>query len=285
MNKNHLKLSSALLLAAAPFAKGVIIAEDSFLIGTDPSVGEYALGSVIGQNPNNLGFNGAWIGIAGTANTTQTTGLTFGDLATAGGSLTKPGGNSRAGRLLSDTYDANTSGIIYFSYLMQVDSANDGSYRAFETFDQSNADSARSIRIGVGGGANGFQSNTNLGLRIGDGPVTDLGAMTLSPTLIVGKIDFGSFPGSDIVTIYRDPTDLLVEANNTVTGEIVGTDVAFDRIAFALFTDSPVTFDELRIATTFSEVTPIPEVSGGVFILFGGPLFFALGRRRFSVDS
>ncbi|MGF1633287.1 MAG: hypothetical protein ACFCVE_05500 [Phycisphaerae bacterium] len=258
--------------ALAATSHAVIIAEDSFLVGP----GDYDTGSsLFGQGPAATGFTGDWISATGTGINPIATGLSYGDLVTSGGAIQTNAGNVRGGRLLSSPVTSATTGTLYLSFLMDLPSV-DGQYKALELHSGGFNDGAnRNFRLGNGGGSNGF-SNDNFGARVAGGTLADLGAGDTATNLFVVRFDLSDQPASDTVTIYRNPTDLTAEPA-LATATLSGQDILFDRISVAMFTGVEVTYDEIRLGTTYNSVTPIPEPASLAFGLVG---LLAVRRRR-----
>ncbi|GAB4181647.1 MAG: hypothetical protein Fur0032_22780 [Terrimicrobiaceae bacterium] len=274
-NPPNMKKTSVILAALAvialPSAQATLLVYEPFLTGGsnyNTSI------SLIGQGPTSLGFTGNWItGTTGPADPVAT-GLTYTGVESAGGAATIGTSNVRTGRLLETPFTASTTGTYYLSFLMDLGGV-DSQYKALEVHDGGFAASNRNFRLGNGGGAGGF-SATNFGFRIADGASQDLGAADTNVNFFVVRFDLSSTAASDTVTVYRNPSDLSVETNNTgVT--LSGQDIHFDRITLAQFTSQQVTYDEIRIGTTFTSV--IPEPSSAALLGIAGAAFGLIARR------
>ncbi len=271
------RLCATALLCFSATSQAALIVQDSFLTGSNPLLGEYnTSSSLIGQGPTATGFTGNWlVGTSGTINPI-TTGLTYTGVESAGGAASITGTNNvRTGRLLSTPFTASTTGTYYLSFMMDLGGV-DTQYKAFELHNGGFAGTDRGFRLGNGGGAGGF-SATNYAFRIGDGAAQDLGAANTNTNFFLVRFDLSSTAASDTVTVYRNPVDLLIESNNTgVT--LAGQDILFDRISLAQFTTQQVSFDEIRLGTTFASA--IPEPSSMVLLTMGGAALALLRRRR-----
>lgn len=259
--KNIFILITALAVILLHRAQATVLVYEPFLTGTNASAGEYnTSSSLIGQGPTSFGFTGNWItGVSGSA-APVATGLTSPGVVSAGGAATIGGNNVRTGRLLNSPFTASTIGTFYLSFLMDLGGV-DGQYKALELHSGGFADTTdRNFRLGNGGGSGGF-GNSDFGFRIAGGPLQGLGTADTNTNFFVVRFDLSSTAASDTVTVYRNPTDLLVESNNTGVS-LSGQDILFDRITLAQFTTQTVTFDELRLTTTFASAIPEPTSVG-----------------------
>lgn len=255
---------SLLILFAAPaLASAVQITAEPFQTGGDAGAGEYVAGvsNLIGQNATVAGFSGGWLPAYNGAQSPDVIdgGLAYPALTTTGGSVRYTGGgNGRCGRRLVAPYDDTTSGPLYLSVLIQLESASDG-YAAFELHQGGFDDGGnRTFQIAAGEPSGGAVPGGEFGLRINNDDAfgASLGALDAEVNLFVIRIDFSADPAGDRVTVYRNPSDLAVEGNNVATAVLSGFDFRFDRASFARFNaNSGIVFDELRIGTEFDDVT------------------------------
>lgn len=279
-------LLGTVLVATAAFSStshAALTVVDQFLTGPTPSAGQYATGSVTGQNPTVTGFTGAWTRVGNDAQVTGS-GLTFsngsGTVASAGGALTAVNG-TRGYHSLTSTITDSTSGIFYMSVLLKLNNTDSGAYRAFELFNGGTADANRRLSLGAGPAAN-FGSTTNFGFKVNETTVgPSLGAVDASGAhLFVMKFDLSATAGADKLTVWQDPANLGSEAGSGAGATLSGFNMAFDRVALSSFVglgSSTITGDELRMATTWQDVTTVPEPSAA---LLGGLGMLCLLRRR-----
>ena len=265
-----LTCSTVLLLAPLAPALAVQIAADPFAAGGSPASGEYASGTnnLFGQSPSITGFSGAWQAGYGGAESPDAValGLSYPDLASSGGSVRYTGGgNGRGGRLLAAPYGGTSTGQVYLSILIQLESTGDV-YRAFELHDGGFDDfNHRTLQIATGEGVGGSVPGSDFSVRVNESVGASLGLQDAAVNLFIIRIDLSDSPGQDTVTVYRNPADLTIESNNAPTAVLENLDVEFDRASFARFNGSSgITFDELRIGTAFNDVTGIvnPDADG-----------------------
>jgi hypothetical protein len=295
MKTNKLSFTISALLTSSLFpsmAGAALVAYEPFLIGGDPSLGQYTTTtSLLSQNPTTLGHSGNWDkpGFAATDVFAQTGGLNYsngsGTLATAGGGVYTSGDNRRTGRNLSAPITHSTGATIYLSFLIKMDSVT-GVYRSFELHNGGFDDGAnRVFQIGHGSGGDFINGNSNYGLRLfnsGDFRI-DLGAADDQVNLFVVRFDLSDASNGDSLTVWRNPT--LGLEPGTSSGTLSGFDIQFDRNTISRFgpvapSEGPYTgfdVDEIRYGTTFASVTPIPEPSTGLLMPL---LALGLGLRR-----
>jgi len=141
------------------------------------------------------------------------------------------------------------------------------SYRAFELHDGGFSDGEnRQFQLGFqtgdfGTSGGGFE----YGFRISQ---TDesmlLFSNTEEPTLFVVKLDLSDVAASDEVTVWQNPS-LLTGLDPAGGVSMGGLDLTFDRITFARFGNGgPTSWDELRVGSTFADVTTGGVVSDAV---------------------
>ena len=260
------RLAVTTLIASSSVAHALPTAADSFLTGGSPN---YDTGSqvLIGQSPAVVGFSGAWLPAYGGAQSPDviTTGLTYSTVPSAGGAIEYPGGgNGRAGRLLTIPYNNASSGVVYYTVMMKMESTDTG-YRGLElhtgSFDDGGGN--RRLQIVMGEGGSGAPSG-NLGVRINGnnsaGFIGDLGPVDTNVNFFVVKVSFSTASNSDVVSIWRNPPSLTSEAlAGTPNFVSTGLDFAFDRVSFARFSGSGFSADEIKIGNTWADVTAAPN--------------------------
>jgi len=273
---------SALLGGMTCFSQAAVIAQDQFEVGGS----DYFSGFQIqAQGPLITGFSAnPWLNDNNA--TVSATGLDYADaayLAESGGSVTVAAGqiNGRQGREFATTYDGSTDGVFYLSFLMQTGTDNELSYRAFELHNGGFNDGAhREFQLGFQNG-DFMSGGTNYGFRV-NGTATALGANDGLVNLFVVKFDLSSTANSDSVTVWHNP-NLNTNVDPTGGTTVSGFDIEFDRATFAKYGDSGVvSWDELRLGDTFSDVTGavevVPEPSSTALIALGG--LGLLARRK-----
>jgi hypothetical protein len=270
----------AALLGAAS-TQATLFVSDSFATGGS----DYVAGALDGQGPAVSGMTGNWLN--GSSHQVSDTGLTYGGAGYANGGggsvISAVPSTGRGGRLLTTAYDANSTGTVYLSFLMQVSNGNTTQYKALELHDGGFADSTdRHFALGVQ--QNDFQSNDGncFGFKVLNSIESQLttDGLNTDVNLFVVKFDFSDVAASDSVTVWQNPT--LGGAGDPTGGVTVsGVDMSFDRITFADYNSTDVAnWDELRMGDSFSDVVAIPEpATMGLVAVFGGGLLFF--RRRF----
>lgn len=273
------------LFAVALTAAGVASAQpiDSFKIGASPAAGEYSLGNVLGQNPAIVGWSGAWRdGFQGDRFQVVNTGLSYSTVPVAGGSVeTLADQSGRTGRNLASPISDATTRTLYLSFMMQATDAvaePQITYAAFETHNANGlGDGDRQLQIGVGENLDDVAQSPNYFVSLFNSNAgnfaADLGPNDGLVNFFVAKFEFSSVNNADTFSLYWNPTDLAVEANNTPDFTATGFNMSLNSTSFARFgAAGTVVFDELRTGNTFTSVTSpvaafLPGDSNGNFIV------------------
>jgi hypothetical protein len=266
------KLLFLTLTGSCASSWAAVTAEDSFETGGAP---DYTAGmaNLEGQNPTRSGFIGSWTTGFGGDPSVVATGLTYTDgtnnLTAAGGSVDFNflDANGRVGRLLSNPIDDSSDGTLYFAFLMRLDStATTDNYRGLELHNGSFNDGGdRKIRI-VTGLTTDVSTSGNVTFQMFENNTADfsvdLGAPDTDTNLYVIKFTLGDQSNEDSISIWRNPGDLSSESlSGTPDGVVSNFDLQLDRITFAKFGAEGVGYDELRIGTTWSDVTTVADLS------------------------
>jgi hypothetical protein len=277
-------VGAVVVTANATPASAALLYYDPILIGSNPAIGEYTLGTLgtvvgPGQNPNVSPYvTGPWdiqatdATLGGTS--AQAAGLSFLGSPAAGGSLVA-NGSSRAFRTLAAPFTASTIGTYYVSFL-----ANFGGVGVDPNSNDANAVGHRNIellQVGGGEGSNirvGYATyNGNFaGLPPGQAPLkfgpfgqevliggapSSFAADNGTTHLIVFKFTFSDQALSDSVELFLNPREN--EQPVVADAAFFNRDITLDRIS------GPVQFggagtsmqlDELRIADTFEDALP-----------------------------
>ncbi len=255
------RLAAATLFASTAVSHALPTAVDSFLTGgSDYSVGSESLN---GQGPTATGFSGAWLAAYGGAQSPSVIagGLSYSTVPNAGGAIEYPlGGNGRAGRLLTTPYGNSYAGTVYYGVMIQLDTLGT-SYRGLELHDGGFDDgSNRKLQIVVGEGGTGAPAG-NFGVRVNGnnsaGFIGDLGAIDTNVNFFIVKIAFSATAGQDVVSIWRNPTDLSSEAGSGAANFIsTPLDFVFDRVSVARFNGGDgFKADEIRLGNAWTDVT------------------------------
>ena len=256
--QNIFHLSTLATLAFATAAQASPIASEEF---------SYAPGSIAGLNGGS-GFTSAWRG----SDTVDAADLTYPGLLTAGGHFVSSGGNSGAFRDLGTFYGTDTT-TVFVSFVLSAQpgfSTTNPDYAGLSFFDAN--DGAERLFLGQT-----FQA-TNYGFeRSGGASATTGTAVSSSPTFLVAEFIFQA--GNDTVNLYVNPTPGLAAPDVAATSASVS-DFYFDRIRLQSGLDGGETFnfDEVRLGTTYADVSPAPEPTS--ILLLGITGVGLLARRR-----
>ena len=272
MKKTLLTLIGALAFTGA--ANAQIITEDQFLTGGS----NYSVGDLNGQNPTRTGASGAW-----TANPNydiNATGLTFDGLATSGGRVdatVAPTGGATTWHTATESASApsdvsNTP--FYISFLLRSDRATD-------------------VRLGLGTTGTGRFMGMSQGTFFAGN--TTGGTFNINTTyLLVAKVTPNASGSNEQIQLwaYADGATIPTSEGTAGAAIIDNSGVSFIsgtgtwNSGFGFYysnvnaSDSyNASFDELRIGTTWSSVTPVPEPSSALLLGFGLAGLAYLRRR------
>lgn len=260
------------MLSLGLFGFGTIATEASVLL-TEQF--DYSAGSLY------TGSGGAWTESAAGTDPTVTGGsLTYTGLADSSGNAVQfAAAGSQGWTALSSGVSA---GSVYFSFLMQV-SSSVGAV-AFASLESGSGLPA--ITVCIQNNGSGF----NFGVKSGGTASTTSATFESRDNvrdfnttyLVAGRFDFGGAGGTDTY-LYIDPTPGSADPG---TGGAIVTDApqtAFNGTIsrfYLLDTTPSVVFDELRVGTTWADVTPVPEPTNIALAVFGlGAVAFGAIRR------
>lgn len=244
----------ALSGAMASSAFGTVIASDSF---------SYSAGAAAGQS-GGTGFGAN--AYTGTANITSP-GLTFSGLQSSGNkvSTTSTSGSPNQGifRILSASQGGVANSSIFISVLASSD-ATLPNYAGLSLFNGGTEE----LFIGK------VSSTNNWGVAQSTIAGNSGIAATTTPAFLVAQIAYGANPATPTVNLWVNPTPggTLGTPNQTATADAI----VFDRIRIQSG-DQPFNFDEVRIGTTYPDVSPVPEPAAAGFL---GCLALGMLRRR-----
>ena len=262
-------------LAAVP-ASGTLVAYDGF--------DGYSIGSLDGQATPKTGFSSfGWFvnGDGGEDPEAVAAGLEYPGLASTDGGAFIPG--DRGGRKLTTAYDNSSTGTVWISWLYQQANTTDTTYRALElhngiTEGSPLPDANRVFHAGHSGGD--FGSNTEFGFRVNNDnglQATTGVAVNTDVNLFILKIELSDVANSDSVTLWVNPADFSSEGALGSGTTVSGFDLQFDQVTLADFGGSELSLDEIRIATTLADATPVPEPTSMALLALGSACLF---RRR-----
>ena len=250
---------AALLLT--PVAHAALIATEQF---------SYTAGAIAGKNGGS-GFTSVWRG----GGTVDAVGQTYPGLATDGGGYVSDGNNGANFRDLGSTYGADGT-TIFVSLLISAQpgfSTTNPDYAGFSFFDGGDARANERFYLGQT-----FRQGVYGFVRDGDSDNLSSASVSTASSLLVLEINF--LAGPDNVSLYINPTTGLAAPDGTPTIASV-TSFNFDRIRIQSgFNAAPFKFDEIRIGTTYADVSPVPVPEPTSMILLGISGAALLARRR-----
>ena len=279
---NGLALALALAFATTP-ARATLMAYEGF------ASTNYTAGPLTGQNPVVSGFTNAWTA----ANTNFFAGgasqaLTYSNIVSddTGGSYSTTNINSRATRAMSTILGGNSvsgTNTYYISLMMKVSAVDSLNYRAFELESEFNN---RNFQFGAAADT----GSINWGMRVTTASstfLTNLSTVTAvanETVFAVLKLRYSSAANDDAVDLWVNPSDLSSEVGSTNFVTISGFSFLHNsakNISLARFTGSgSASWDEIRVGTTWADVTPVPEPSTVALLGLTGIAAIAYRIRR-----
>jgi hypothetical protein len=219
----------------------------------------------------NPGNSTAWSTAGATLSITNAN-LTYSGLADLGGNALSITNGSATSSI--NTFANQTSGQIFYSFLLDVITPDSGNqyFTAMNPGTTAPGGSTDAIDCQL-------YSNGDIGLRTaGKSTVTD-GALSAGTTyFVVEEYDFSA----TTAYLYLDPTPggAMPASTLSLSGS---TATAIDNVGFkaqASGTTGSYVVDNLRIGTTWADVTPVPEPSTWMLVGSGLVLMVGLARRR-----
>lgn len=260
--------------------QAALIGYEAFLLGDEPNDGEYSGTQLGSQNPTVAGWSGDWSYQAGQSSSTSldASGLSYPGLSGEGGALRLQTSGVRVTREFSNIL---SNGAVYISFMMQLNNT-DAAYRVFELHRSTGTgDSERTLQVGIGGTAGGdFPSVDHWGVRVNNDSDynAQLAAKDTDVNLFVVKLEYNSGSENDRVLVWQNPSLTSSEpVTDAEFSDITLQNVRYMSLArFGSDSANEVTFDEIRVGTTWASV--IPEPGTFIFMVLGGLLFWL--RRR-----
>lgn len=238
---------------------------DSFPIdGFGYTVGDQTLA---GTNALVDSFEGAWLGAVlgdGSPGIVADSLVYPGTTSHGGAVQFSSGGNARVGRIFGEGgLDHTAEGTFYLSVRIQPDSVS-GAYRALELHNGGFNDGPNRV-LQIATGESGLvnaglvTSGENFAVRLFNVNTAtmsaDLGLADDSVNLFVLRLNLSTTADADTVSLWRNPADLADETMNTPDFTATGFDFAIDRVTFARFGDSGISFDEMKVGEAWVDVT------------------------------
>lgn len=253
------------MLAWCSSVRATLIAYEGF---------DYTASQSVAGLSGGTGWSGAWGSVAGGTINVTSPGSTYPGLETAGNGVTVTPTSGLTST--SRSFATINSGTVYFSVLM--DNTNGGTrvlgMRLFNN----------STEVAGVGSPNGVTTwSTWLGSTIKSSTVSTASNV---PTVLVLRVDFNAVGNQEKIRLYVNPTPGAAEpvtANAEYTGDVIAAINKIDLIAGysnGVQTTAIGTFDEVRIGTTWADVTPqaVPEAASAAVL--GSCAGVALLARR-----
>ena len=239
------------------------------MVAYDPF--SYAAGSLTAQNGGS-GFSGMYTAASSGGSSVSAAGFGYTDansnaLTVAGNKADFVGNNQGEFRSLTTAPQA-TGTTLYVSFVMQLTTAN--AYAGLSLF----AGTTETLFLGEPGGALGF-----FGIDTKSGSTLGSTTPTSTKSLLVYRIDF--LATSATIRLYLNPT----LGTEPTTASLTATKTAaltYDSIRIQSGGTTAGSIDEIRLGTTYADVTPIavPEPTTMALVLLGTAGMLRVLRRR-----
>jgi PEP-CTERM motif len=251
-------------------ARAVVLFNDGF---------NYATGGLNASDVSPAGASGnAWS--SGSSHITVVSGdLTYSGLEDLGGNEIQDVWGVSAGSVVN-TYTAQTSGSIFYSFLLDVTTAPTAASTYLTALNPGTGapnGSTDALQVDLGTAAGGYV----IGLRTAGASITsDSTVLSVGTTyLVVAEYTFG---GLGSASLYLDPVAGAAQPTAAVTLAGNGTVTSIADVGFKAQSSAPATslIDNLIIGTTWADVTPTASPEPSTFALGGLGLLVAAGVRR-----
>lgn len=268
-----------LLLSAPHLSQAALIASESF---------SYTSGALGGNGNSGSGFGAnTWGANAGATVTASS--LAYGSLATSGGSANLSGGNFAVFRNLAAS-GGGAGSDLWISFLIASPSSNVG----VSLFNGAGNEQFFAGRNNTAPTSNNFgaQFYAGTGRPLVTQPDPQVGSVSTPFNPVVGTatthmyvLQIDQTGPSPVYRGWLDPdmatlgTGSAPTATSTFTINTGTQAFNYDRVRLGIFSGggSSATFDELRLGTTWADVSPIPEPSSLLLLSVGA---LGLLRRR-----
>ncbi len=278
MKTKSLITSLAILMAAFPESHAAVIAYDGF-----STPGTYTDGTtILTPGSGGTGWVDHWT-VSGTP-TGQFAGTTSGLSYSNGGALTTTAGaavdtsgtlNAQMLRHFSDGTPYSNGTTLYFSFLTERTSSVTASFLNFRLLGGT-SDSTRAYFQNTTSGADSFsiydQANAQLGSSFGSG-------LENTTFFVVLRLDLAA-GATDTLSVWLNPALNaplgIASASGTLnvdTNDISGIRLTAGNSVTGLF-------DEIRVGTSFADVSPIPEPATWALMAASLTALMVFGRRR-----
>jgi hypothetical protein len=267
-------LAVAIVFVITSPAAAVRLAYEPFNLGSDPSMDQYTVGPLAGQNPTNSFFTGAWqIRDSGAANANVlSTGLSYLGSPSIGGAI-QVTPNGTPFRSLASVLDATTVGTYYIGFDVNFGAGNytdgtDGNDMGYRAIEFRGSDGTFQFGVAYNaynGGLGAVNQDPRTGrmvldhgsLQIIDGSPDSFVQENGTTHLIILKLVLSAAAASDAVTVYLDPTNAIEP--DIAGATFGGADVTLGSLGNLTIYGGSGTFpvlDELRVGTTFADAAP-----------------------------
>jgi len=254
-NKRHLLILGFLtaFAAAGRNSYAIVVASDSF---------DYPAGNLNGQN-GGTGFTAGWVATA--TSQVQSPGLTYTGLNSAGNKVFISASNQNS-RILTSGMQGTGDSTLWISFIGQRTGVNNIRFFGISYYaGDVNTSANEHLTIGENSNNNNDQWGAHFTSAAG-GRVDIAGAPITTQSLLLARINYHAAALDDFYMWVNPNLALGEPAIATAGASSVGLfDLSFDRVSMRAGTASggnigEAFYDELRLGTTFADVTVTPAV-------------------------
>ena len=251
-NRRHLLFLGCLIAVSATSRStfAIVVASDSF---------DYAVGNLAAQN-GGTGFTAGWVSSGGT-NQVQSPGLTYPALNATGNKVFISASNQNS-RILTSGMQGSGESTLWISFIGQRTGANNIRFFGVSFYA---GDVATSANEHLTIGENSNNANDQWGAHFtsaAGGRVDVAGASITTQSLLLARINYHAAANDDFYMWVNPNLALGEPAIASAAASSVGLfDLSFDRLSLRAGTLNggnigEAFYDELRLGTSFPDVTP-----------------------------
>jgi hypothetical protein len=235
-------------------------------------------GDIAGSGGGTGNWTGPWVQQLAGSTLDSTTGLTYGALTTVDGAAASTADVGSTNTQYQRTFDKATyftpGSTVWMSVLLQRDGIKKFGITLSNTTTDYHGAGVHSINFGTDlvAGLQGTAGTTNANTAYTNNELLFAVARITIPSLGNPTVDAWINP-----SLTTDLSGIAVGGGDSTVTRSYGSLVSVDRVNVYSHNDNAINVDEIRVATTWAEVTPIPEPATLGLLLCG---MGAMLRRR-----